>query len=365
MARDEQTKLETNWHSQYTQAKQAQEKLEAVKKETEQKNELLLLQLHQVQEELEQYFLKYQELARESGNVQEAKEEKKIEIGDQCWRDMNKPRLPTLTRTDSSLEIRNMALQFQVEELAEARDEQANLAAEHKALLDKANQAKAEQEKLAKDRQAQVEELAEARDEQANLAAEHKALLDKPNQAKAEQEKLAKDRQAQVEELAEARDEQANLAAEHKALLDKANQAKAEQEKLAKDRQAQVEELAEARDEQANLAAEHKALLDKPNQAKAEQEKLAKDRQAQVEELAEARDEQERLAVTHQQQCNQERQRADDNQRQLEQNRENLEKLEQQLIGLNHRLPMLDNEFAKAEAQIELIKDILIRDKAF
>jgi DNA repair exonuclease SbcCD ATPase subunit len=36
--------------------------LEATHKDTVEENELLLLQLHQVQEELEQYFLKYQEL---------------------------------------------------------------------------------------------------------------------------------------------------------------------------------------------------------------------------------------------------------------------------------------------------------------
>ncbi len=64
-ARDEQAKLATERQTQLTQAKQSQEKLELAKKETEQENELLLLQLHQVQEELEHYFLKYQELVRE------------------------------------------------------------------------------------------------------------------------------------------------------------------------------------------------------------------------------------------------------------------------------------------------------------
>ncbi len=43
---------------------QAHAALEAANQETQQENELLLLQLHQVQEELEHYFLKYQELAQ-------------------------------------------------------------------------------------------------------------------------------------------------------------------------------------------------------------------------------------------------------------------------------------------------------------
>ncbi|MBL3589735.1 MAG: hypothetical protein JMN24_08070 [gamma proteobacterium endosymbiont of Lamellibrachia anaximandri] len=64
-ARDEQAKLATERQIQLTQAKQSQEKLESAKKETEQENELLLLQLHQVQEELEHYFIKYQEMVRE------------------------------------------------------------------------------------------------------------------------------------------------------------------------------------------------------------------------------------------------------------------------------------------------------------
>ncbi|RLJ20340.1 hypothetical protein DJ031_05920 [bacterium endosymbiont of Escarpia laminata] len=64
--RDEQAKLATERQAQLTQTRQSQEKLESVKKETEQENELLLLQLHQVQEELEHYFLKYQELVQAS-----------------------------------------------------------------------------------------------------------------------------------------------------------------------------------------------------------------------------------------------------------------------------------------------------------
>ena len=90
-----------------------------------------------------------------------------------------------------------------------------------------------------------------------------------------------------------------------------------------------------------------------------------KNRQAQVEALTKARDEQVHLVLTHQQQSKQEKQRADDNQRQLEQKQEEIEKLDQRLAELNQRLPMLDDEFVKAEAQIELIKDILIREKAF
>lgn len=80
--RDEQIKLAKERQSQLTQAKQAQEKLEAASKETEQENELLLLQLHQVQEELELYFLKYQELAKETKKETEKGQETAEVSGD-------------------------------------------------------------------------------------------------------------------------------------------------------------------------------------------------------------------------------------------------------------------------------------------
>ncbi len=61
-ARDEQTKLAADHQAQLTQTRHSQEKLEATNKETAQENELLLLQLHQVQEELEAIFLQKQQL---------------------------------------------------------------------------------------------------------------------------------------------------------------------------------------------------------------------------------------------------------------------------------------------------------------
>jgi len=231
--------------------------------------------------------------------------------------DQDRPRW-TLKR--NKLQLRHRKLQQQLAQLTKDHNEQLN---KH---------------------QTQIEQLTKARDEQAKLAAEHKAQLDKANQARANREKLAHDRLTQIDQLIKARDEQAKLAAEHKAQLDKANQARANQEKLAHDRLTQMDQLTKARDEQAKLAAEHKAQLDKANQTKTEQA---------------------HLAITHQQQRDQEKLRADTNQQQLAQNQEELEKLQQQLAELNHRLPMLDSEFIKAEAQIELIKDILIREKAF
>ena len=138
-----------------------------------------------------------------------------------------------------------------------------------------------------------------------------------------------------------------------------------EQVRLANERQAQIEQLTKAKNEQARLANERQAQIEQLTKAKNEQLKLANERKTQIEQLTNAKNEQTHLAVSRQILCDQEKLRADNNQQELQNKQKELEKLEQQLAELNQRLPMLDNEFVKAEAQIELIKDILIREKAF
>jgi hypothetical protein len=61
-AQDEQAKKSLERDKRLDKAQQAYQSLEKEKKETEQENELILLQLHQVQEELEDIFLRNQNL---------------------------------------------------------------------------------------------------------------------------------------------------------------------------------------------------------------------------------------------------------------------------------------------------------------
>ena len=100
-------------------------------------------------------------------------------------------------------------------------------------------------------------------------------------------------------------------------------------------------------------------------EARAVQEKASAELKSRIDKLISERDEQRKLAETRLQQSNKEKLRADNFQAELEQKRADLERSEQQLAELNRRLPKLDDEFVKVEAQIELIKDILIREKAF
>jgi hypothetical protein len=95
---------------------------------------------------------------------------------------------------------------------------------------------------------------------------------------------------------------------------------------------AQIERLCKARDEQAQTLAA----------GKAQAEKLAQDRLAQVEVLAKARDEQAKLAA--------ERLR-------------HIAQLETELTDLTARQGMLREELIKAEAHVELISDLVLREK--
>ncbi|MFG5408137.1 FkbM family methyltransferase [Piscinibacter sakaiensis] len=200
-------------------------------------------------------------------------------------------------------------------------------------LAEAARAERAQQAKLAAERQAQVEALTKqrdeaaqardaqmkAKDEQAALVAQRQAELDKLKAERDQQAKLAADRQAQVEALTKqrdeaaqardaqtkAKDEQVALVAQRQAELDKLKADRDQQAKLAADRQAQVEALTrqrdeaaqardaqtKAKDEQAALVSQRQAELDKLKADRDQQAKLAADRQVQVEALTKQRDE--------------------------------------------------------------------------
>ncbi|MCB1965491.1 MAG: hypothetical protein KDI64_05425, partial [Candidatus Accumulibacter sp.] len=76
--------------------------------------------------------------------------------------------------------------------------------------------------------------------------------------------------------------------------------------------------------------------------------KLAAERQTQIEALTHARDEQAKL-VTEQQ-------------RQLDEARLKLEQMEVQNSAFSTHQTLLQDELVRAEAQIDLIKDVLLRE---
>jgi len=180
-----------------------------------------------------------------------------------------------------------------------------------------------------------------ARDEQAKLAAERQqrtdALSQQVAQLTSERDALAKARA----EITAARDEQAKLAAERQqrtdALAQQVAQLSSERDALAKARA----EITTARDEQAKLAAERQQRIDAAIKDKAllstERDTLAKERTA----LVAARDEQTKAA---------------------REARQKLATLEAEMAEIVARHGLLQEELIKAEAQIELIADLLLRE---
>lgn len=59
------------------------------------------------------------------------------------------------------------------------------------------------------------------------------------------------------------------------------------------------------------------------------------------------------------------KQQTAETQQQVEHWQQKVESMESQILEKNHRQHLLDNELVKAEAQIELIKDVLLREKEF
>ena len=217
--------------------------------------------------------------------------------------------------------------------------------AEAKEQLQKANE---EQTRLAVDCRQQVVQLTIAIDEQTRLAIERQGQLEQATAAKDEQAQFAAEQRQQVEQLNITIDEQTRLATERQAQLEQVIVAKDEQTRLAAERQQQVEQLTITIDEQTRLVAERQAQLEQVTVAKDEQTRLGAEHQRQVAQLTHAKDEQTRLA--------------NERQRQLAETQKRFQLFEVQHVELASRQTPLQEEIIRAEAQIDLIKDLLFRE---
>jgi len=281
-------------------------------------------------------------------------------------------------------------LQKQVAVLTQTRDEQIKLAVERKAQLEQVSKVRDEQGKLATERLGLLEQASKARDEQVKLAAERQQQLEAVTKAKAvleqdmadqaskledqqkqlvaltqvrdQQAKLAAERQAQLEQVCEARDEQARLASERQQQVAALTHAKAtlEQEKTAQattldELQKQTIVLTQARDQQAKLAAERQAQLEQVSKACEEQANLASNQKAQLDQMSKGLDAQNAEAI-------QLRQSLDESRMFLKDTEARLAEMKAELLERDTRQQMLSDEITRAEAQIDLIKDVLLRE---
>ncbi len=232
-----------------------------------------------------------------------------------------------LQQAKARLEMEKADLSARVGGLQDEKEEQQ---AELSLLLDQLHQVQEELERsFARDQEQKLEiaALTARYEEQTKITAERNQAVEAIQQAKTlqEQEKAA---------LTRRHDEQAKLAAERGQALEALKQAKAqlEQDKAA---------LSGRHDEQAKLAAERGQALEalKQAQAQLEQEKAALSRQ---------HDEQAKLAAERQKQ---------------------LAELQQRISShlaaettLSTRQQLLQDELVRAESQLDLIKDIFLRE---
>ncbi|SEJ14417.1 hypothetical protein SAMN04244579_03276 [Azotobacter beijerinckii] len=194
--------------------------------------------------------------------------------------------------------------------------------------------ARDEQTKLANERKAQIDALSR---EKADLLASRDTLIKEKTELAAARDALAKEKTA----LAATRDEQAKLANEHKTQLDA----------LAKEKTA----LIAARDEQAKLANERKAQLDALAKGTAElvaiRDALVKEKTSLLAQLGEQTEKANALLLTR------------DNQTLILSERDSqIHQFEAEYSENLARLRLMQDELVKGEAQIELIKDLLLRE---
>jgi chromosome segregation ATPase len=273
----------------------------------------------------------------------------------------------------------------QLQQMTQQRDEQTKLVADAKTQIDSLSQAKTAADKLAAERAIQLQQMTQQRDEQTKLAADAKTQIDSLSQAKAAADKLAAERAAQLQQMTQQRDEQTKLAADAKTQIDSLSQAKAAAEKLAAERATQLHQMTEQRDAQTKLATDAKTQIDSLSQAKAAAEKLAAERASQLQQMTQQRDEQTKLAAERQQniealgreraQLITERDGAakeraslvaarDEQTKAAHAARQRLAGLEAEMADVLARHGLLQEELVKAEAQIELIADLLLRQPA-
>ncbi|SFI58238.1 hypothetical protein [Nitrosomonas sp. Nm34] len=261
----------------------------------------------------------------------------------------------TLTQTNNSLNDEKKAIAQEKSVLAR---QQEALKQEIVAL----RKARDEQSALANQRQEQLEVLAQERDSHANQATQLQAQINTFTQTdialKADKEALIKEKSAltaqkktlkqEVTALNKARNEQRALADQRKKQIDTLTRnnvaLKAEKEALIQERlklsaqfdaiKQEVTKLNRVCDEQGTLAHQRLAQIDILTQDQAEQTKLVAQYKTELEQL----------------------------QLKLRQSSVRITQLESELAENNTRQHLINEEMIKAEAQIELIKDVLLRE---
>jgi hypothetical protein len=195
-ARDEQASLAMEREARLAAADSASTAIKAELEKVKQESELILLQLHQVQEELEQQWVDKQKEVQALTQARDGQTKLAAERLAQVEA-VTKAR-QSLEKEKSALAESRARLEEEVRVQAQARDGQANLAAERLAQIEARNQA--------------MEVLQQERSALTARSEEHVARINSLTKTKGELERL-------VQSLTQSRDEQARLATERGAQL--------------------------------------------------------------------------------------------------------------------------------------------------
>ncbi|UJP04896.1 MAG: hypothetical protein LZF61_08560 [Nitrosomonas sp.] len=320
------------------------------------------------------------------------------------WQATLQPRIDTLTQTLAQEHDRHARQQQQIETLNQANtvltEEKSVLATQRDTLekdLAALAQARNQYAQLATERQQQIESFNQANtaliNEKSALTAQCDALkknLAALTQAQDEHTRVTAERQHQLEALAQECDRHVRHATERQQQITALNQTNTtlteEKSALAAQCDAQEKNLAaliQAQDEHTRVAAEHLHQLEVLAQQRDHHAQLAAERQQQIETLNQAntalteeksalatrratlekhlatliqtRDEHIKVST----QCKAELEQL---QAQLKQKDARITQLEADGAELDTRQRLLNDEMTRAEAQIDLIKDVLLRE---
>lgn len=244
------------------------------------------------------------------------------------------------------------------------RDALTKLAAEHAAQIASLTQAKASADELLIDHQKQIEQLSQDRNSREMQLAELRAQLLKTEQSKAELENQLKQHQAQIGNLTKARDEQAKLATERHAALHELRQEHDAQTKIAEERAAQVANLTQAKASAEKLASEQQNQIQLLTNERATRDKQLAELTAQLQQTQQSKAELENQLKQHQAQIENLTKGRDEEINKSEQYAKRVAQLEAERAELDTRQHLFSGEMIRAEAQIDLIKDVLLREPA-
>lgn len=287
-------------------------------------------------------------------------------------------------------QTKSAALHSKTEQLTQERDGQAKQIADMKAQAEQLTKDRDAQSKLAQENQAQLEKIAAERDSLAKqltelntqteqLTAQRDAHAKQVSELKAQAEQLTKEREAHSNQLADVKAQLEKATAERDSHAKQLTELKTQAEQLTTQRdahakqitelKAQAEQLTKDRDAQTQLAQERQGQLGKVSHERDSHAKQCSELKAQTEQLTKERDEQSKLVQERQERINQlikerdeQTKLAQDNKAQEEDALKKLEQIKQQSEEVLGRQHLINDEITRAEAQIDLIKDLLLRE---